>query len=124
MATNKWYAKTRTKFGPGGNGGNRCQWGKSVSVHRYCGSRSLPVASASSVSPAVVAVHHAKRCFDTGFSRHAKRCFDTGFSRHAKSCFDTGFPPLTPDFLVESTRASQQPAGSPGPVPGESDAAL
>src|SRR5271157_1676351 len=77
MATNKWYAKTRTKFDPGGNGGNRCQRGKSVSVHRYCGSRSLPVASASSVSPAVVAVHHAKSCFDTGFSRHAKSCFVT-----------------------------------------------
>ena len=51
--------------------GNRCQkeidvgasllGRKSMSVHHYCGSRSSPVVSASSVSPAVVAVHHAKR---------------------------------------------------------------
>ena len=47
------------------------------------GSRSFPIASASSVSRAVVVVRHAKRCSDTGilltpeFSP-AKRCSDTG----------------------------------------------
>ena len=40
------------------------------------GSRSFPIASASSVSRAVVVVRHAKRCSDTEIPL-AKRCSDT-----------------------------------------------
>ena len=45
------------------------------------GSRSFPIASASSVSRAVVVVRHAKRCSDTGIPSLTPE-----------------FPPLTPEF--------------------------
>ena len=64
------------------------------------GSRSFPIASASSMSRAVVVVRHAKRCSDTGIPALTPEFLTPEFLRDTgiptKRCSDTGF---YPEFL-------------------------
>ena len=70
------------------------------------GSRSFPIASASSVSRAVVVVHHAKRCSDTGIPR--------GIPREVLPVRRIG-PPYRPrkDALTPESRNSRKDALTP-----------
>ena len=56
------------------------------------GSRSFPIASASSVSRAVVVVRHAKRCSDTGIPSTPEFPPDTGIPSTPEFSPDTGIP--------------------------------
>jgi len=86
------------------------------------GSRSFPIASASSVSRALVDVRHAKKCSDTGIPvtpefPPAKRRTNTGLPvtpkfPSAKRRTDTGLPgrlrgALSPDGTAKPFHSSQ-----------------
>ena len=69
------------------------------------GSRSFPIASASSVSRAVVVVRHAKRCSDTGIPPGippTPESPDTGIPRRAKIDSVDGCIARTIRILVRS----------------------